>query len=62
MRYTIYAALLAACNFTLVACGEKKSEETPPPAPETVQVPEPAQAPEAPPAPEETHHEEAPKQ
>ena len=42
MKYTFYAALFAACTFTLVACGEKKSEETPPPAPEAVQAPEPA--------------------
>lgn len=54
MKYTLYAALFGACAFTLVACGEKKSEETPPPpAPaESVPAPEAAPAPEAVPAPE----------
>ena len=65
MKYTFYAALFGACAFTLVACGEKKSEETPPPpAPaETTPAPEAAPTPEAtPPAPEAMPpaHEEAP--
>lgn len=61
MKYTFYAALFAACAFTLVACGEKKSEETPPPpAPEV--APAPAPEPTPPAAPEPTPPAEAPKQ
>jgi len=69
MKYTVYAALLAACALTLVACGEKKAgEENPPmqeltPAPvEPTPEPMPAPTPEPMPAPAPEAPSEAPKQ
>lgn len=44
MKYTLYAAMFAACALTLAACGEKKAGEMPPPPP-------PAPAPITPPPP-----------
>jgi hypothetical protein len=58
MKYTLIAAMFAACTLALAACGEKKQAEAPAPAHEATH--------EAAPAPEATHeaapaHEAAPE-
>lgn len=64
MKYTLIAAVLAACALSLAACGEKKQAE-PAPTQEAAPAPEaapPAPAPEAAPAPApEAAAPEAPK-
>ena len=64
MKYTFYAALLAACALTFVACGEKKAgeENAPAPTPAPMEVPAPAPEPVPTPEPEAVPTPEAPKQ
>ena len=50
MKYTLIAAMFAACTLALSACGEKKQAETPPPAPAHEATTETAPAPAAAPA------------
>ena len=54
MKYTLYAAVLAACALNLSACGEKKAETPPAPAAKPAPAPEPTPvpAPEPTPAPD----------
>ena len=60
MKYTLIAAMFAACTLALSACGEKKQAEAPAPTHEVIhEVPVEAPAHEA--APEVHIHEAAPE-